>query len=1056
MSSSHNRNPTGRNQHPPVPGIDDPRLVAALEKYHREGISSNEVIRERLFAELTLTMSKETVKRRRKELGLLGSRSKRSTLSDKEMEQIVLQQLDKDPAKGQGIATIKSGIAYDQGIHLKRDFISGVMHIHDADAFLARAPGASSIERFDKVPLGIHERWSCDGHDKLYRIGFPVWAIVDDATGRWLGAWVVPSNRMAEIIGFLFLKAVEAYRGLPLQTTTDCGSETTQFYGLSNALRQIFFPEYDLNDLPAHCYLRSVHNISIERSWLRLRLELGNNAVLEYEKGAESGVFRPEDELHFLLSRWLWSRVLQQEIDSFMAKRNAKRTRKNNKKAGPSGCSPNDAFCLPEQHGLKNLLLPLTDEQLAVVAEIKDAMGEQEDQIPRSILSLPGVAALLLEQANTDTSDAGFGLTDDASAVLASAQQFQAKASDLRLGKKPSVNRNPDTAGLNKFKNLAKARQVVAERKAKRDEVNLVGIGNGIKVSATLWSITEGQNKMVQIAGIRVAQVFGPDKPTQSALDVLLQSVQKTFSDRHPDAELLTWPLISLYAHETQQKYVSLDYFERERPMSQFFNEFLKGKLAADNMLKDKKIEIRFVFFTDQVFHDRQNLNESSCLPSGRSKASSRLLTASAFISKSKRPKIVEEALASAIASSNQSISMRGKSFEFAIPSIPASRPTPILRSAFRPPIPSFSWTRDVSMVTCTFLRMAASYTPTNGLRVDFETSEEIEEIEIAAKWEKADEPGYIGEGFTKRGIYARFKGREYVVTQPIDLCMTDESVLQVLKAEYSLLCIGDTLKREFDQYAKECSVVSIPKFYFNFKESILGRLRPSLSSESRHLPHSFFIATPLLRCGNLDSKIKKFTGNDEFGEAHDHLTKAIHAFTHFTAVYTHESLVLCDLQGLYDSQKIMCLIDPQAHTATKQDNTCHEYWDRGPEMLKSFLRKHEPACRDNWICQALNLSDAIVEKKGGSPLKANSEAQLEMQDSLSFSSAQNDADVDKSTSCLSPTLSSATSKVIVAPSLTPSPRGLSAAAESIPNENIEALWHKASEDASKATGAST
>ena len=63
--------------------------------------------------------------------------------------------------------------------------------------------------------------------------------------------------------------------------------------------------------------------------------------------------------------------------------------------------------------------------------------------------------------------------------------------------------------------------------------------------------------------------------------------------------------------------------------MAHFFQEFVKGKLAADNMLKDKKIEIRFVYFVDDVvrtwmeslfklvywiqqqFPDGQNSNES-------------------------------------------------------------------------------------------------------------------------------------------------------------------------------------------------------------------------------------------------------------------------------------------------------------------------------------------------------------------------------------------------------------------------------------------------------------
>ena len=85
-------------------------------------------------------------------------------------------------------------------------------------------------------------------------------------------------------------------------------------FGLANALRyviscpsiakheqvfrEIFHPDMDLTVLPAHIYLRSVHNISIERSWLRLRLDLGDNAVLAFEKGKDEGVYNPDDPEH--------------------------------------------------------------------------------------------------------------------------------------------------------------------------------------------------------------------------------------------------------------------------------------------------------------------------------------------------------------------------------------------------------------------------------------------------------------------------------------------------------------------------------------------------------------------------------------------------------------------------------------------------------------------------------------------------------------------------------------------------------------------------------------
>ena len=87
------------------------------------------------------------------------------------------------------------------------------MHLHDRDAFDGREPVAKRIHCVPKHPIGIHERWSGDGHDKLYKIGFPIWAMVDDATGKWLGAWVVPSNRMGEIVAYLFLCLIEKFEG---------------------------------------------------------------------------------------------------------------------------------------------------------------------------------------------------------------------------------------------------------------------------------------------------------------------------------------------------------------------------------------------------------------------------------------------------------------------------------------------------------------------------------------------------------------------------------------------------------------------------------------------------------------------------------------------------------------------------------------------------------------------------------------------------------------------------------------------------------------------------
>ncbi len=211
------------------------------------------------------------------------------------------------------------------------------MHIHDPEGFELREPTAKKITRFAAHPVGIHEKWAGDGHDKLYKIGFPAWGVVDVATGKWLGGWIVPSNRMADIVAYCFLCLVEKFggknkhlmvsvhnanraAGIPVQFTSDHGSETTFLFGLMNALRydltcgswkcakytshisrnlrRIFGGDLNPDELPAHVYMKSIYNVAIERSWLRLRLDFGDNAVIFFNKGIEDGTYNPDDQDH--------------------------------------------------------------------------------------------------------------------------------------------------------------------------------------------------------------------------------------------------------------------------------------------------------------------------------------------------------------------------------------------------------------------------------------------------------------------------------------------------------------------------------------------------------------------------------------------------------------------------------------------------------------------------------------------------------------------------------------------------------------------------------------
>ena len=72
---------------------------------------------------------------------------------------------------------------------------------------------AKKVHQVALVALGRHHHWSGDGHNKLVKIGFPVWRIQDMWTGKWLGLWTVPDNRLKLAIVYLYLSLVSELEG---------------------------------------------------------------------------------------------------------------------------------------------------------------------------------------------------------------------------------------------------------------------------------------------------------------------------------------------------------------------------------------------------------------------------------------------------------------------------------------------------------------------------------------------------------------------------------------------------------------------------------------------------------------------------------------------------------------------------------------------------------------------------------------------------------------------------------------------------------------------------
>jgi hypothetical protein len=97
---------------------------------------------------------------------------------------------------------------------LHSKYIRDQMMLQEPEGFVARQPTSKKLSRKPLVVLGPHHEWSGDGHDKLTQIGFPIWGIRDVWSGKWLGIWVLPNNRLKDGIAYLYLSLCYQLGGL--------------------------------------------------------------------------------------------------------------------------------------------------------------------------------------------------------------------------------------------------------------------------------------------------------------------------------------------------------------------------------------------------------------------------------------------------------------------------------------------------------------------------------------------------------------------------------------------------------------------------------------------------------------------------------------------------------------------------------------------------------------------------------------------------------------------------------------------------------------------------
>ncbi|KAF8967103.1 kinase-like domain-containing protein [Flammula alnicola] len=622
--------------------------------------------------------------------------------------------------------------------------------------------------------------------------------------------------------------------------------------------------------------------------------------------------------------------------------------------------------------------------------------------IPREFMANAKIMELLTGDATSVTN-----ISSAANSIISSAVTHQETASESRIGlqvRRGSTRSEP--AGLKRFKNTHKSGgsgtlSIRAERKEKKADWIEQQATTGPKFSVTLWKCHGIQEKPKQVNQVKFSRVYGASKPMRAILEDLLERLNNILKSQLEVEEDIRWSQITLFAQENAKVGVSIEYLQADEELNSatagdWQKEFISERYGTKTSLQAGILDICFVV-DEALIPDIEFQGDGSSLFSQKPGNSARPSTALASKRKrtnststltSKRP----NALVSAQSILQQATLFRepglpasvtrpvaGSSSQLSSAQVTSSHPPHILKSAFRISAPPPSqWSREVSLTEYRFTRSTAKYQPTGDVEVS--RSDNLEMIAIAEDWldgetlskeKKHYKTGYIGCGFTKRGIYARYNDKEYVITQPFDDNMSFSAVREVLIAEFKLLAQCDGIKEQFNKFIQDAGV-KVPAFYFNFKDSFYGEIEPLSASGRRTFPHLGFLATPLLPCGRYDDPVQKFTGSDNLGPANDGLTQAIHAFVHFAWVYSREQLLFCDMQGTRDRKKVMCLIDPQAHTtAARNEDTI--YWDGGAKKIAAWKKQHlavpsgkgraaDGLCAENRFCTALGLSTLEME----------------------------------------------------------------------------------------------
>ncbi|KAF8985790.1 hypothetical protein BDQ17DRAFT_1436501 [Cyathus striatus] len=350
----------GANQHCDRPIYKElPNLAEILQGYIDSGIFLKD-IPDHIKQDHGVQIAPRTVQKYMKELGILTAR--RNGLTADQKKHAVHLVTQDDPAGRWGGRLVKEKLAH-KSIHIPRDEVLNIRRDQNPEATEARHPRTRKVHNSGIWSIGPNEEWCVDGHEKLLNcMGIAIWGVIDKFSRMELSLIAMPNARIQQIPPIIFLRLVKEKGGMPLTVTGDKGSELGLLISLVTAMRQRFQPFLPEAQLPAFRTVKSTYNITRERGWRPLWEKELANVVYEYNSGKITSGYVESDDIHSMISYWLWGQIVQERLNEVRIENQSHRIRSQKKILLPSGARRIDIYSMPEKHGGKDRLIRTKDE----------------------------------------------------------------------------------------------------------------------------------------------------------------------------------------------------------------------------------------------------------------------------------------------------------------------------------------------------------------------------------------------------------------------------------------------------------------------------------------------------------------------------------------------------------------------------------------------------------------------------------------------------------------------------------------------------------------------